>query len=161
MPYLNSYQWIGYEWIDCAISFVSLFKSLCPQLLDIILYYPNWYALAVWQRTLWSHRVACYRGCLCNSETDLMLWYENWSVYMGRSGGGGSRGSEPPFLAHVVGFLTLGLKLAPLLPPPLFLLVDLSWTPLFSKILDPPLVYKASRTRNLDIEFAAFIIHWR
>ena len=46
---------------------------------------------------------------------------------MGGSGGG-SRGSGPPFLAHVVGCLTLGPKLDTLLDP-LFLLVDLGWTP--------------------------------
>ena len=49
---------------------------------------------------------------------------------------GGSKGgaSPPPPLAHVVGFLTLGPKL-----DPLFLPVDLRWTPPpFSKILDPP-----------------------
>ena len=39
-------------------------------------------------------------------------------------------GSAPPFFAHVVGFLTLGLKLDPLLDPPFFL-VNLRWTPLF------------------------------
>ena len=58
-------------------------------------------------------------------------------IRMGGSGGGGVR---PPFFAHDVGFLTLGLKLDPLLdPPPLFLLVNLRWTP-FSKILDSPLI---------------------
>ena len=40
---------------------------------------------------------------------------------------GGGQGARPP-LAHVVGFLTLGLKLDPLLDPP-FLLGDLRWTP--------------------------------
>ena len=48
-------------------------------------------------------------------------------------------GGQNPFLAHYVGFLTLGPKLDPLLEPPPFLLVHLRWTP-FSKILDPPLI---------------------
>ena len=39
------------------------------------------------------------------------------SYCMGGSGGGGQ---GPPFLDHVVGFLTLGLKLDPLLDPPFF-----------------------------------------
>ena len=47
-------------------------------------------------------------------------------------GGGGVQGVRPPFLAHVVGFLTLGLKLDRSWTP-FFLLVDLRWTP-FSKI---------------------------
>ena len=45
----------------------------------------------------------------------------------------GGRGSAPPFLAHVVGFLTLGLKLDPLLDPPPFLLVDRRCPPPFQK----------------------------
>ena len=40
----------------------------------------------------------------------------------------GGGGPDSPFLAHVLGFLTLGPKLDPLLDLP------------FSKILDPPLV---------------------
>ena len=43
---------------------------------------------------------------------------------MGGSKGGVQGVQTPPFLAHIVGFLTLGLKLDPLLDP-LFLFVDL------------------------------------
>ena len=49
--------------------------------------------------------------------------YAQWRIQ-----GGGSRGSGPPLLCHDVGFLTLGPKLDPVWPP-LFLLVDLIWTP--------------------------------
>ena len=42
-------------------------------------------------------------------------------------GGGGPGDLPPPLLCHDVGFLTLGPKLDPRLPPPL--LVDLIWTP--------------------------------
>ena len=47
----------------------------------------------------------------------------------GGGGGGGGGGPVPPFLAHVLGFLTLGPKMDPL--PPSFLLVGLRirWTP--------------------------------
>ena len=48
--------------------------------------------------------------------------------FHGRIQWGGSRGSEPPFDAHCIGFLTLGPKLDPL--PPFSLLVDLRWAPL-------------------------------
>ena len=55
----------------------------------------------------------------------------NMGLLMGGSKGG-SRWSGPAFLAHIIGFLTLGPKLD---PPPHFWLVDLRmrWTPAFKK----------------------------
>ena len=53
----------------------------------------------------------------------------------------GGRGSGPPFIAHVVGFLTLGLKLD--LDPPgtsFFACKPKMDPPPLSKILDPPLI---------------------
>ena len=59
---------------------------------------------------------------------------------MSGSGGGGGPGVRTPFLAHDEGFLKLGPKLDPLLDP-LFLLVDLRWTPLFKKSWIRPCLY--------------------
>ena len=57
----------------------------------------------------------------------------NWAIIRARTysvadRGGGGQGVRTPLLGHDVGFLTLGPKLDPLLDP-LFLLVDLRWTP--------------------------------
>ena len=52
-------------------------------------------------------------------------------------GGRGPGGPDLPFLAHDVGFLTLGPKLDPFLDPP-FLLVDLRWTLPFRNSLIRP-----------------------
>ena len=57
---------------------------------------------------------------------------------MGGSGGGG-RGPPPLFLAHYVGFLTLGPKFDPLLVLPSFACRPKMTLPPFSKIMDPPL----------------------
>ena len=55
-------------------------------------------------------------------------------------GGSRGRGRGPPFFfAHVVGFLTLGLKLDPLLDHPCFACKAKMAPPPLSKILDPPL----------------------
>ena len=60
----------------------------------------------------WEKTLLCFR--FCNTPHFLR-------TVPGRiRGGGGGRGSGPPFLAHVVGFLTWGLKLDPLLDPPCF-----------------------------------------
>ena len=61
------------------------------------------------------------------------------NIMGGWAGGGGSRGSGPPFLAHDVGFLTLGPKSSWTPHLFFFLLGDLRWTPPLSRILDPPL----------------------
>ena len=53
--------------------------------------------------------------------------------------GGGPGGQDPPLLCHDVGFLTLGPKLDPRLPPPLFAGRPNLDPPPLSKILDPPL----------------------
>ena len=54
--------------------------------------------------------------------------YHITNTWADPGGGGGSGGPDPPFLAHDVGFLTLG----PTLDPLLWLVdLDLRWTPLF------------------------------
>ena len=59
-------------------------------------------------------------------------------------------GPEPPFLAHDVGFLTLGPKLEPFLGPPVCFACrprSKMDPPFFAKILDPPMVPYNIRSR--------------
>ena len=75
-------------------------------------------------------------GC---SEMEPKIIPHTWHGRI-RRGGGGSRGSGPPFLGHDIGFLTLGPKLDPSwTPPPFFACRPKMDPPPFEQILDPPL----------------------
>ena len=61
---------------------------------------------------------------------------------------GGARGSGPPFLTHVVGFLTLGPKLDPLLDPLFFACRPKTDPPLLKSHESAPGMYRPDRVVN-------------
>ena len=94
-----------------------------------------------------------YTGCDRQHNYNTITAKQYRALYSSGSRGRGARGSAPPLLGHDVGFLTLGPKLDPLLdPPPLFLLVDLRWTPVADPgggagVITPP--WTCTDTENL------------
>ena len=76
------------------------------------------------ENVIWGSGLRCFSCILVHDKVSLFDRLDPWAD---------PGGPDPPFWAHVVlvGFLTLGLKLDPPLLAPLFLLVNLRWTPLF------------------------------